>query len=65
MQGCGADVFTIGELLHAHSPVAGDKPKKYNFDDPPRIYLKNASLPGAAFSRSVGDCIAGVGGVAQ
>lgn len=29
-------------------------------DDPPRIYLKNCGYPGAAFSRSVGDCIAGI-----
>lgn len=29
-------------------------------EDPPRIYLKNCGYPGAAFSRSIGDSIAGL-----
>lgn len=63
MRDRGAEVFTVGELLRAHSPTADERPPEYSYDDPPRIYLKNATFPGAAFSRSVGDFIAG-GGVA-
>ncbi len=33
--------------------------QSYSLDDPPRIYLKNCGYPGAAFSRSVGDALAG------
>lgn len=33
--------------------------QSYSPDDPPRIYLKNCGYPGAAFSRSVGDALAG------
>ena len=65
MRDRGADVFTVGELLRAHSPTADERPPEYSYDDPPRIYLKNAAFPGAAVSRSVGDCIAGGGVTAR
>lgn len=58
MKECGADVFTIREILSANSPRR-EQTTEYSYDDPPRIYLKNTEFPGAAFSRSVGDCIAG------
>lgn len=49
---------TIAEKLPSnsiHLPSGQFSP-----EDPPRIYLKDCGFPGAAFSRSIGDSIAGM-----
>ena len=62
VQACGADVCTISEKLpgiRCESPMNMNS-MTFSPEDPPRIYLKNCGYPGAAFSRSIGDSIAGM-----
>ena len=51
----GARVMTIGELHGECGPLS---PNKYSAEDPPRCYLQKKSMPGAAFTRSIGDAMA-------
>ena len=38
--------------------VVINDPNEYTADDPPRCYLKEHPIPGAAFTRSIGDALA-------
>lgn len=55
----GGDVFTLADRLPSNNRLMHHEHQGYSPDDPPRIYLKNCGYPGAAFSRSVGDALAG------
>lgn len=59
LEECGAEVFTIAQRRRSNDMLLRDHCSEYNPDDPPRIYMRNKPFPGAAFSRSVGDCLAG------
>ena len=71
MESCGAEVnSTMGRLQERQNNISNSPTDNafssmnmnsmtFSPEDPPRIYLKNRGYPGAAFSRSIGDAIAG------
>lgn len=59
LERCGAEILTLSQRRKSNDQLIRSGEMDASLTDPPRIYIPHKSFPGAAFSRSVGDYMAG------